>query len=154
MTKKQTFTAEIKNAGGGGAFVEVPFDVEAAFGSKRPKIKAMIEGVPYRGILTRMGGDHHLLIILKEIREKIGKTFGDEVTITVEPDTEPRVIEVPAELKKAFKSDKEAKAFFDKLSYTHQREYVTWINEAKREETRQNRIVKAIGMLKKGQKAR
>jgi hypothetical protein len=154
MTAKQTFTATIKNAGGGGAFVGVPFDVEAAFGSKRPKVKAMIEGVPYRGILTRMGGDHHLLIILKGIREQIGKTFGDEVSITVEPDTEPRVIEIPKDLMKEFKKDKEAKAFFDKLSYTHQREYVTWINEAKREETRQNRIVKAIGMLKKGQKAR
>jgi len=151
---KKSFTAEIKNAGGGGAFVEVPFDVEEAFGSKRPKIKAMIEGVPYRGILTRMGTEHHLLIILKEIREKIGKTFGDEVGITVEPDVEPRVIEVPAELKKAFKTEKEAKALFEKLSYTHQREYVMWINEAKREETRQNRIVKTIGMLRKGQKAR
>ncbi len=154
MTKKQTFTATIQNAGGGGAFVEVPFDVEEAFGSKRPKIKAMIEGVPYRGILTRMGGDHHLLIILKEIREQIGKTFGDEVKITVEPDTEPRVIDVPAELKNSFKTEKEAKAFFDKLSYTHQREYVMWINEAKREETRLNRIVKTIQMLKKGQRAR
>lgn len=154
MTTKQTFTAVIKNAGGGGAFVEVPFDVEEAFGSKRPKVKAMIEEVPYRGILTRMGGDHHLLIILKGIREQIGKTFGDEVKIIVEPDTEPRVIEVPAELKKAFKTEKEAKAFFDKLSYTHQREYAMWINEAKREETRQNRIAKAIEMLKKGQKAR
>ena len=101
-----------------------------------------------------MGTECHLLVVLKEIREKIGKAFGDEVTITVEPDTEPRVIEIPAELKKAFKTEKEAKAFFDKLSYTHQREYVMWINEAKREETRQNRIVKAIGMLKKGQKAR
>jgi len=154
MTKKQTFTATIQNAGGGGAYVEIPFDVEEAFGSKRPKVKAMIEGVPYRGILTRMGGDHHLLIILKEIREQIGKTFGDEVTITVEPDIEPRVIEVPAELKQAFKTEKEAKAFFDKLSYTHQREYVMWINEAKREETRQSRVVKAIEMLKQGKKAR
>jgi len=154
MTKKHSFTAIIQNAGGGGAFVEVPFDVEAAFGSKKPKVKATFEGVPYRGILTRMGTEHHLLIILKEIREKIGKTFGDEVKITVEPDTEPRVIEVPAELKKAFKNEKEAKAFFDKLSYTHQREYVMWINEAKREETRQNRIAKAVEMLKKGQKAR
>jgi hypothetical protein len=154
MPKKQTFTATIQNAGGGGAFVEIPFDVEEAFGSKRPKIKAMIEGVPYRGILTRMGGEHHLLIILKGIREQINKTFGDEVGITVEPDAEPRVIEVPAELKKAFKTAKEAKAFFDKLSYTHQREYVTWINEAKREETRQNRIVKTIEMLKQGKKAR
>ena len=154
MTKKQTFTAIIRNAGGGGAFVEVPFDVEEAFGSKRPKVKATFEGVPYRGILTRMGTEHHLLIILKEIREKIGKTFGDEVNITVEPDTEPRVIEVPAELKKAFKTEKEAKVFFDKLSYTHQREYVMWINEAKREETRQGRILKAVEMLKKGKKAR
>jgi hypothetical protein len=154
MAKKQTFTAVIKNAGGGGAFVEVPFDVEEAFGSKRPKVKAMIEGVPYRGILTRMGTEHHLLIVLKEIREKIGRTFGDEVSITVEPDVEPRIIDVPAELKKAFRTEKEAKAFFSKLSYTHQREYVMWINEAKREETRQSRIVKAIEMLKKGQKAR
>ena len=97
-----------------------------------------------------MGTERHLLIILKEIREQIGKSFGDEVTITVEPDTEPRVIEVPAESKKAFRTEKEAKAFFDQLSYTHKREYVMWINEAKREETRQNRITKTIEMLKKG----
>ena len=154
MNKKQTFTAVIQNAGGGGAFVEVPFDVEKEFGSKRPKVKATIEGVPYRGILTRMGTECHLLIVLKEIREQIGKTFGDEITVTVEPDTEPRVVEAPAELKKAFKNEKEAKAFFERLSYTHQREYVMWINEAKREETRQNRIAKTVEMLKKGQKAR
>ena len=154
MTKKQSFTATILNAGGGGAYVEVPFDVEAVFGSKKPKVKATFEGVPYRGILTRMGTEHHLLVILKEIREKLGKTFGDEVNITVELDTEPRVIEVPAELKKAFKTEKEAKAFFDKLSYTHKREYVMWINEAKREETRHTRIVKAVEMLKQGKKAR
>jgi hypothetical protein len=154
MTQKQTFTAVIQNAGGGGAFVEVPFDVEVTFGSKKPKVKALIEGVPYRGVLTRMGTECHLLIILKEIREKIGRTFGDEVTVSLEPDTEPRVVEIPAELKKAFKTEKEAKAFFDKLSYTHRREYVMWINEAKREETRQNRITKTIEMLKQGKKAR
>ena len=152
MSNKQTFTATIQNAGGGGAFVEVPFDVEKEFGSKRPKVKAMIEGVPYRGILTRMGTDCHILGIRKEIREQIGKTFGDDLTIVVEPDTEPRLIVVPAELAKAFKREKEAKALFEKLSYTHQREYVNWIDEAKREETRQNRIVKTIEMLKKGKK--
>ena len=149
---KKTFTAVIQNAGGGGAFVEVPFDVETAFGSKRPKVKAMIEGVPYRGILTRMGTECHLLIILKDIREQIGKTFGDEIKITVEPDTEPRVIEIPKDLMKELKKDKDAKAFYDKLSYTHQREYVNWINEAKREETRQRRIVKTIQLLKQGKR--
>lgn len=154
MTIKETFTAIIQNPGGGGAFVEVPFDVEATFGAKKPRVKAMIDDVPYRGLLTRMGTDYHMLIILKGIREQIGKTFGDEVTITVEPDTEPRVLEIPKDLLKELKKDKEAKTFFDKLSYTHQKEYVTWITEAKREETRQNRIVKAIEMLKQGKKAR
>lgn len=153
MPAKQTFTAVIQNAGGGGAFVEVPFDVEKEFGSKRPKIRALIEGVPYRGILTRMSTECHILGIRKEIREQIGKTIGDEVRITVEPDTEPRLVEVPVNLEKAFRKEKEARIFFEKLSYTHQKEYVTWINEAKKEETRQNRIAKTIEMLKQGKKA-
>jgi hypothetical protein len=152
MANKQTFTAVIQNPGGGGAFVEVPFDVEKEFGSKRPKIKALIDGVPYRGILTRMGTDCHILGIRKEIREQIGKTFGDTVMIAVEPDVDARLIEIPNELMKELKKDREAKALFDKLSYTHQKEYVTWINEAKREETRQNRITKTIEMLKKGKR--
>jgi hypothetical protein len=152
MTKKQTFTATIQNAGGGGAYVEVPFDVEEAFGSKRPKVKAMIEGIPYRSTLMRMGTECHILGILKEIREQIGKSFGDEVTVTLELDTEPRVIEIPKDLMQELKKDKEAKVFFDKLSYTHQKEYVRWVEEAKKEETRQNRIVKTIEMLKKGKR--
>ena len=152
MFKKQTFIAIIQNAGGGGAFVEVPFDVEAVFGSKRPKVKALIEGVLYRGLLVRMGGPNHMLIILKGIREQIGKTFGDEIKVSVELDVEERVVTVPTELKRIFKSEKEAKAAFEKLSYTHQKEYVTWINEAKKGETRQKRLVKTIEMLKKGRK--
>ena len=149
MPKKHTFTAVIQNAGGGGAFVEVPFDVEEAFGSKRPKIRALIEGVPYRGTLVRMGTECHLLLVLKSIREQAGKTFGDEVKVTVEADVEERVVAVPAELKRVFQSEKEARAVFEKLSYTHQKEYVVWITEAKKEETRQKRIAKTIEMLKK-----
>lgn len=154
MTQKQTFTAEIKNAGGGGAFVDVPFDVEAVLGSKRPKIKATIDGVPYRGLLVRMGSDCHMLLILKSIREQIGKTFGDKVKVTVELDTEPRVVAVPKDLLMELKKDKEAKVFFEKLSFTHKREYVNWIQEAKKEETRANRVLKAIEMLKQGKKGK
>jgi len=150
MRKRQTFKAVIQNAGGGGAFVEVPFDVERTFGSKRPKVKAMIEGVPYRGLLTRMGGPNHMLIILKGIREQIGKTFGDEIKVSVELDVEERVVTVPAELKRALKENPKAKAVFEKLSFTHQKEYVTWINEAKKEETRVRRITKTMEMLVKG----
>jgi len=148
MAKKHTFTATIQNAGGGGAFVEVPFDVEKAFGSKRPKVKALIEGVPYRGTLVRMGTENHILLILKGIREQIDRSFSDEIKVSVELDVEERAAIVPAELKRAFQSDQEAKAAFEKLSYTHQKEYVTWIDEAKKDETRQKRIVKTLEMLK------
>jgi hypothetical protein len=148
MSKVFKFTAVIQNAGEGGAFVEVPFDVEEAFGSKRPKVKATIEGVSYRGTLVRMGTECHLLIILKGIREQVGKTFGDEVKITVELDTEPRVVAIPKDLAGALKKDREAKIRFGKLSYTHQKEYVTWIEEAKKDETRQRRLAKTIVMLK------
>ena len=114
----------------------------------------MIEGVPYRGTLVRMGSECHMLIILKGIREQIGRTFGDKVKITVEADDEPRVIEVPKDLIKEFKKDKEAKAFFDKLAYTHQKEYVKWIEDAKKVETRLARIVKTIEMLKQGRRGK
>lgn len=154
MSLKHTFTAVIENAGGGGAYVKIPFDVEQTFGKKRVKARALIDGAPYRGLLVRMGmQDHsHILIILKDIREKIGKSFGDQVKITLEEDAEARVVELPSDLLDAFKHAPDAQAFFDGLSYTHQKEYVNWINEAKRETTRQQRVTKTIEMLKKGKK--
>jgi len=154
MLRKHTFKAIIQNAGGGGAFVEIPFDVEAAFGSKKPKVKAMIEGVAYRGLLVRMGGPNHILIILKGIREQVGKTFGDEVKVTVEADSGPRVVEIPPELQKQFKVEKEARALFEKLAYSHQREYVNYVTEAKRPETRVRRAVQTVEALKKGIRSR
>ncbi len=162
MTQSYTFTALIENADNGGAFVRIPFDVEQAFGKKRVPVKATIDGELYRGTLAvsprragsrgpngvRRGEPCHILIVLKEIREKIGKTFGDEVVVTLEKDTEPRVVEVQPDFQQALDQNPSAKAAFQKMPYTHQREYVRVILEAKREETRRNRIAKAIEMLK------
>jgi bifunctional DNA-binding transcriptional regulator/antitoxin component of YhaV-PrlF toxin-antitoxin module len=151
--QKRTFRAVIENAGGGGAFVKVPFDVEEVFGKKRVKVKALIEGEQYRGSLVRMGGPDHILGILKSIREKIGKDFGDEVEVTVGEDTEERVVVVPPDLAQALKADRAATALFQQLSYSHQKEYVRWIEEAKRPETREARIEKTLAMLGQGKKA-
>ena len=114
----------------------------------------MIDGVSYRGTLVRMGTDCHLLLILKSTREQIGKTFGDEVEITLEEDTELRTVEAPADLMQALKSEPEAKTLFEKLSFTHQKEYENWIEEAKKNETRQRRVTKTIEMLKQKNKSR
>lgn len=148
MGTKHKFNGEIENAGGGGAFVRIPFDVEQAFGSKRPKVKAAIDGEPYRGTLVRMGGPEYILIILKEIREKIGKGFGDEVAVTVEEDVTPRRVEVPVDFQQALDGNLAAKAAYEKMSYTHQKEFARAILEAKRESTRRSRIAKAVEMLR------
>jgi hypothetical protein len=148
MGKVHAFTAVIKPGGGGGAFMEVPFDVEKAFDSKRPKIKASIEGEPYRGSLVRMGGPHHMLIILKGILARIGKDVGQAVRVRLEEDTQPRVVELPPQLEQALRTEKAARAYFESLAYTHRREYVNYIMEAKRDETRLARVSRTIALLK------
>jgi hypothetical protein len=152
MTQKYIFRAVIEDAGGGGAYVNIPFDVEKTFGKKRVKVIASIEGEPYRGTLVRMGEPQHMLPVLKEIREKIGKSFGDEIEIEIEEDLEPRQVEVPPDLQQTLKAEPIAQDFFNRLSYTHQKEYVNWINEAKRDETRVKRIQQTIDMLKQGKR--
>ncbi len=154
MSQRLEFRAIIEDAGGGGAFVTVPFDVEAAFGKKRVKIKARIDGIPYRGSLVRMGTPCHMLLVRKEIRERIGKRPGDQVAVVIEEDTEPRVVEVPDDARQALDAEPDVRRFFDELSYTHQKEYMTWIMEARRLETRQSRIRKVMDMLRQGKKAR
>lgn len=154
MTKKYTFKAVIEDAYNGGAYVTVPFDVEAVFGKKRVKVKAKIAGFPYRGSLVRMGTEDHILIVLKEIRQKVGVTFGDEIEIEVEEDTEPRVVVIPEDVKTALEGAPEAGAFFEKLAHSHKKEYVDWIEDAKREATRLGRIEKMIELLKEGKKGR
>ncbi len=148
MSQKYQFRAIIENEGSGGAFVTVPFDVEKAFGKKRVKIKATIDGEPYRGSLVRYGSPQFMLLILKEIRQKISKTFGDEVTVEMEEDLELRQVDLPQDFLAALQANPAEYDFYKQLSYSHQREYVLWINEAKRDQTRQERIRRSIEMLK------
>ncbi len=150
MGQTYKFRAFIEDAGGGGAYVSIPFDVEQTFGKKRVKIKAMIEGQPYRGTLVRMGGPCHLLPVIKDIRAKIGKSFGDEIEIELEEDSEPRQVIVPQDLQDMLDEHPKAQEFFRQLSYTHQKEYVQWIEQAKREQTRQSRVLRTIELLEQG----
>jgi len=150
MIEPQTFRAVIEEGSHGGAYVTIPFDVEKLYGQKRVPVKAFIDSEPYRGSLVRMGGPAHILGILRGIRDKIGKDIGDEVEIILEHDIEPRRVTVPADLKAALVGEPEAETAFTQLSYTHRKEYVQWIEEAKRPATRVERINKTIAMLKKG----
>lgn len=150
--KKYKFTAKIEEAGGGGAYVLFPYDVEKEFGTKgRIPVKATFNGVEYTGTMVKYGQPQHMLPILKGIREQIGKAPGDTIDVVVWKDEAERVLEVPDYFEKVLKKEKLWDGF-SKLSYTHRKEYVRWITEAKKEETRNNRLIKAVDMLKKGGK--
>lgn len=154
MNPIQRFDAVIEAHPSGGAYVDVPFDVEKVFGRKRVKILATFDGEPYRGLLTRMGTPHQILIVRKDIQAKIGKGPGDEVSVTVEEDLEPRVVNVPPDVMALFGENPAAGEFFSTLSFTHQREYVEWIEDAKKPETRERRKAKMIGLLEGGKRTR
>jgi hypothetical protein len=148
--KKYAFTAKIEPGPGGGAFVIFPYDVEKEFGIKgRVPIQATFEGIPYAGSLMRCGAQQHMLGILKSICEQTGKQPGDKIKVEVWKDEEVRTVEVPAEFAALLKKEK-LLPVFEKLSYTHRKEYVRWITEAKKEETRAARLTKSIDMLRKG----
>src|SRR6185369_14734564 len=77
--------------------ITIPFDVEKVFGAKRVPVKATVNGAVYRGSIVRMGGKY-MLGIPKAFREEAGISAGDNIVITLEPDTTPRTVDMPADL--------------------------------------------------------
>jgi hypothetical protein len=146
--KKYKFKAAIVGGSGGGAGVEFPYDAQKEFGTRASvPVKATIDGVPYTGSLMNCGMPNHVLGVLKGVRAQIGKTVGDSVEVELWRDEAVRTVETPPEFEKLLKKEG-LLAGFKKLSYSHQKEYVKWITEAKKEETRMSRMTKAVAMLK------
>ncbi|MGB9005095.1 MAG: YdeI/OmpD-associated family protein [Candidatus Aminicenantales bacterium] len=145
------FEGVIHQQEGGGAFVYFPHDVEKLYGVKgRVPVKVTFDGIPYRGSMVKMGSDRHILLILKEIRERLKKGRGDKLRVTVDLDDAPRVVTLSRDVEAACKRAGVLERY-RALSYSHQREYALWIEAAKQAETRQRRIEKSIAALR-GQK--
>jgi Bacteriocin-protection, YdeI or OmpD-Associated/Domain of unknown function (DUF1905) len=142
------FTATLE-ARGAGRLVEVPLDVRALFGQARAPVKATVNGHAFRSTIAVYGGKYYLGFN-RDVRAAAGVEVGDVVTIDLERDADKRTVEVPRDLEAAL--DPATRATFDDLSFTHRREYVRWIEEAKREDTRRRRVAKAIEMLRTGVK--
>jgi Bacteriocin-protection, YdeI or OmpD-Associated/Domain of unknown function (DUF1905) len=146
--KTYRFKARIEPGVGGGAAVPFPFSVQQEFGVRGSvPVKSTLDGVAYCGSLMKCGDGPHLLGVLKTIRDQIGKGPGDSIDVVVWKDDEVRTVAVPAEFEKLLKREK-LWVDFEKLSYTHRKEYVRWIAEARKEETRQNRMAKTVTMLR------
>jgi hypothetical protein len=141
------FEAVVEAARGGGALVTLPGDAAAVFGTRaRSPVVAWFNDVEYRGS-TMPRGDGLLCVgISKAVRAAAGVDIGDQVHVRVELDDAPRTIEVPSDLAAALARAGRA-ATFDSLCYTHRREYVQWVEGAKRPDTRARRIEQTVAKL-------
>ncbi|MCU0372473.1 MAG: YdeI/OmpD-associated family protein [Ignavibacteria bacterium] len=150
--KKFTFKTKILRHGEMDAhYICFPYSVKEIFktGGRIP-VKAKFDGEPYSGSLAPMGKElGHILILVKAIRNKIGKKEGDSVRVEITEDKSERTVEIPPDFKKALSKNKSVKDTFDKMPYTHKKEYTGYILEAKKPETRERRIQKTIGMIEK-----
>ena len=128
-------------------YICLPFDATEEYGRRHMiKVKATIDGVLYRGSLVDMGMGT-MLGVTQEIRKKIGKNQGDTVEISLESDLEKRTVEIPEDAVEIFNSNEDAYSYFSSLSYSNKKEYIRWITDAKREETRLRRLNQMILML-------
>jgi bifunctional DNA-binding transcriptional regulator/antitoxin component of YhaV-PrlF toxin-antitoxin module len=146
---KQTYTTTIlKDDKVNATGIPVPKEVIEVFNSgKKPKVKVTLNGFTYRTTVAAFG-DVFMIPLSQERREAAGVKAGDTVEITLELDTEPRVVEVPADLAEALADTPGASEAFDRSSYSARKEFVRQVESAKAPETRGRRIQKIVDTLK------
>ncbi|XXJ59171.1 YdeI/OmpD-associated family protein [Embleya sp. MST-111070] len=128
--------------------LEVPAEVVAALGGgARPPVTITVNGHSWKSRVALLRG-RHLLGLSNANRQAAGVAIGDEVEVELRLDTEPRVVVEPPDFAQALDDDPIARTAYDNLAYSHKREHVRAIETAKRPETRQRRIEKAITTLR------
>ena len=126
----------------------LPPEVLGALGAgSRMRVKGSLNGVDFSSSTMGMGGGRVCLGLHKATRQAAAVEIGDDVDVTVERDTTPREITVPDDLDAALRRASVQDAF-ERLSFTHRREYVDWVTGAKRDETRARRIEQTVERLR------
>ncbi len=129
------------------AYMDFDFEAYKIFGSKaRIPVKLTVDGHIFRSSLAPMGG-RHMMVFNHEMRVATGYKAGDLIHIILERDTEPRIVDIPDDVKAALEKNDVLEILSD-FSYYHQKEFMDWINNAKKQETRLRRIAKLITRFK------
>jgi hypothetical protein len=142
----RTFKARIVREGS-ACFVPLTFDPRAVFGKVRAPVKVTLNGYTYRSTIAAMGGPP-CIPLRKSHREAAGLDGGETVDVRVELDTEERVAEPPADFAMALRAWPPAWERWQALSYTHQREHVEAIEDARTASTRERRIARAVEAIR------
>lgn len=77
---------------------------------------------------------------------------GDIIEVTVEEDTDSRLMTIPQLLATGLEQSKEAHEFFSSLTDSQKNKFITYITSAKKEATRISRLEKVMHMLHQKEK--
>ena len=144
------FHTTIKQSDGTATGIVVPDEVVTTLGAgKKPPVKMSVNGYSYRSTVATIDG-RFMVGFSADHRAASGLKGGDEVDVEIELDTEPRTVEVPADLQSALDAEPAAQATFDQLSNSLKGYHVYQVTSAKTDETRQRRIEKSIATLREG----
>lgn len=142
------FETVIESSGKTALGFRIPPEVVESLGrGKRPAVLVTINGHTYRSTVAVMGGAF-MIGVSADNRVPAGVTGGETVTVDLELDTEPRRVEVPADLRAELDQDSAARSRFEALSYSGQQRHVLPIEQAKTPETRARRIAKTMAALR------
>jgi hypothetical protein len=144
------FRTTILQAGKTATGIRIPPEIVAALGSsKRPPVRATINGYTYRSTIAVLGGEF-MLGVSADVRLAAGVAGGDQVDVELELDTAPREVTVPADFAALLDGDAALRGSFDGLSPSKRKAIVLGIEGAKTPETRQRRIDTAMRNLRDG----
>jgi len=130
--------------------IQIPDDVIEALGAgKKPPVTLSVNGYSYRSTVATVDGKF-MVGFSAAHREASGLKGGDAVEVEIELDTQPRTVDVPADLQAALDADPQAKQTFEKLSNSLKGYHVSQVLTAKTDETRQRRIEKSVAVLHEG----
>ena len=116
-------------------------------------VEGLINGHPFRATLEPDGQGGHWLKVDRELREAAGAEAGDDVSLEIAPVAEEPEPKVPADLRKALAAaHPKARAVWADITPVARRDWIQWIESAKREETRLKRIENGCDMLAKGKR--
>ena len=128
-------------------FIPVTFDPRSVFGKLRVPVKVTVNGYTYRSTIAAMGGPP-CVPLRKSNREVAGLEGGETVTVRLDLDTDKREVTPPPDLVRALKANPGVLHRWRALSYSHQREHVEAIEDAKKPETRARRVAAAVKMIR------
>ena len=126
------FEAVLKLEGKTATGIEVPPEVVQSLGSsKKPAVKVRLGSYVYRSTIA-VRGDRFMLPVSADHRQVAGLKAGDQVSVQLELDTQPREVSVPEDLAAALNQHPAARQRFEGLPYSQQRQHTLTVEGAKR----------------------